>query len=240
MKRGEAGDEIYNTADYYGVGQQYSDKTESYAVRKYIDPSLIGINFSAAVVETLNSAGSITVNFTVENTGSLTMHDLVLRESEYGEIYRLDTFEPGTQSINQKVNVGAPRNLTFTLEISDPSGNPYTYTAYITADHVGTAAAADDTPTIETPTDLVAEVGSSVSSALRTVLIVLAVLTVLAGIALIILSSLEKKERQRIARRRAARERRLREQALEAAGMLPRSGGNAPADGSTRVPRSRE
>ena len=109
-----------------------------------------------------------------------------------------------------------------------------------TADYVGTAAAADDTPTIETPTDLVAEVGSSVSSALRTVLIVLAVLTVLAGIALIILSSLEKKERQRIARRRAARERRLREQALEAAGMLPRSGGNAPADGSTRVPRSRE
>lgn len=236
----EARNVVFYIEGVDGVGQQYSDKTESYAVRKYIDPSLIGINFSAAVVETLNSAGSITVNFTVENTGSLTMHDLVLRESEYGEIYRLDTFEPGTQSINQKVNVGAPRNLTFTLEISDPSGNPYTYTAYITADYVGTVAATDDTPTIETPTDLVAEVGSSVSSALRTVLIVLAVLTVLAGIALIILSSLEKKERQRIARRRAARERRLREQALEAAGMLPRSGGNAPADGSTRVPRSRE
>ena len=236
----EARNVVFYIEGVDGVGQQYSDKTESYAVRKYIDPSLIGINFSAAVVETLNSAGSITVNFTVENTGSLTMHDLVLRESEYGEIYRLDTFEPGTQSINQKVNVGAPRNLTFTLEISDPSGNPYTYTAYITADYVGTAAATDNTPTIETPTDLVAEVGSSVSSALRTVLIVLAVLTVLAGIALIILSSLEKKERQRIARRRAARERRLREQALEAAGMLPRSGGNAPADGSTRVPRSRE
>lgn len=236
----EARNVVFYIEGVDGVGQQYSDKTESYAVRKYIDPSLIGINFSAAVVETLNSAGSITVNFTVENTGSLTMHDLVLRESEYGEIYRLDTFEPGTQSINQKVNVGAPRNLTFTLEISDPSGNPYTYTAYITADYVGTAVATDDTPTIETPTDLVAEVGSSVSSALRTVLIVLAVLTVLAGIALIILSSLEKKERQRIARRRAARERRLREQALEAAGMLPRSGGNAPADGSTRVPRSRE
>lgn len=236
----EARNVVFYIEGVDGVGQQYSDKTESYAVRKYIDPALIGINFSAAVVETLNSAGSITVNFTVENTGSLTMHDLVLRESEYGEIYRLDTFEPGTQSINQKVNVGAPRNLTFTLEVSDPSGNPYTYTAYITADYVGTAAATEDTPTIETPTDLVAEVGSSVSSALRTVLIVLAVLTVLAGIALIILSSLEKKERQRIARRRAARERKLREQALEAAGMLPRSGGNAPAGDTTRIPRSKE
>ena len=225
-----------------GVGQQYSDKTESYAVRKYIDPSLIGVNFSAAVVETLNSAGSITVNFTVENTGSLTMQNLVLRESEYGEIYRLETFEPGTQSINQKVNVGAPRDLAFTLEVADPSGNLYTYTAYVTADFVGTASSVDNTPTIETPTDIVAEVGSSVSSALRTVLIVLAVLTVFAGVALLILSSLEKKERERIARRRAARERKLREQAFEAAGMLPRSNGRnaVPPDDTTRIPRTRE
>ena len=99
----EARNVVFHIEGVDGVGQQYSDKTESYAVRKYIDPSLIGVNFSAAVVETLNSAGSITVNFTVENTGSLTMQNLVLRESEYGEIYRLETFEPGTQSINRCV-----------------------------------------------------------------------------------------------------------------------------------------
>lgn len=237
----EARNVVFNIVGEDGVGQQYSDKTQSYAVRKYIDPSLIGIDFSAAVVETLNSAGSITVNFTVTNTGSLTMEDMVLRESEYGEIYRLDTFAPGTQTINQKVNVGTPRDLTFTLEIADPSGNLYTYTAYITADYVGTAASTDETPAIETPADLVAEVGSSVSSALRTVLIVLAVLTVVAGVALVILSALEKKERERIARRRAARERKLREQALEAAGMLPRSRSSLPADnGTTRIPPTRK
>lgn len=237
----EARNVVFNIVGEDGVGQQYSDKTQSYAVRKYIDPSLIGIDFSAAVVETLNSAGSITVNFTVTNTGSLTMEDMVLRESEYGEIYRLDTFAPGTQTINQKVNVGTPRDLTFTLEIADPSGNLYTYTAYITADYVGTAASTDETPAIETPADLVAEVGSSVSSALRTVLIVLAVLTVVAGVALVILSALEKKERERIARRRAARERKLREQALEAAGMLPRSRSSLPPDnGTTRIPPTRK
>lgn len=237
----EARNVVFNIVGEDGVGQQYSDKTQSYAVRKYIDPSLIGIDFSAAVVETLNSAGSITVNFTVTNTGSLTMEDMVLRESEYGEIYRLDTFAPGTQTINQKVNVGTPRDLTFTLEIADPSGNLYTYTAYITADYVGTAASTDETPAIETPADLVAEVGSSVSSALRTVLIVLAVLTFVAGVALVILSALEKKERERIARRRAARERKLREQALEAAGMLPRSRSSLPPDnGTTRIPPTRK
>ncbi len=237
----EARNVVFNIVGEDGVGQQYSDKTQSYAVRKYIDPSLIGIDFSAAVVETLNSAGSITVNFTVTNTGSLTMEDMVLRESEYGEIYRLDTFAPGTQTINQKVNVSTPRDLTFTLEIADPSGNLYTYTAYITADYVGTAASTDETPAIETPADLVAEVGSSVSSALRTVLIVLAVLTVVAGVALVILSALEKKERERIARRRAARERKLREQALEAAGMLPRSRSSLPPDnGTTRIPPTRK
>lgn len=239
----EARNVVFNIEGEDGVGQQYSDKTQSYAVRKYIDPSLIGIDFSAAVVETLNSAGSITVNFTVTNTGSLTMEDMVLRESEYGEIYRLDTFAPGTQTINQKVNVGTPRDLTFTLEIADPSGNLYTYTAYITADYVGTAASTDETPAIETPADLVAEVGSSVSSALRTVLIVLAVLTVVAGVALVILSVLEKKERERIARRRAARERKLREQALEAAGMLPHSRSNSlPSDNNdtTRIPPTRK
>lgn len=239
----EARNVVFHIEGEDGVGQQYSDKTQSYAVRKYIDPSLIGIDFSAAVVETLNSAGSITVNFTVTNTGSLTMEDMVLRESEYGEIYRLDTFAPGTQTINQKVNVGTPRDLTFTLEIADPSGNLYTYTAYITADYVGTAASTDETPAIETLADLVAEVGSSVSSALRTVLIVLAVLTVVAGVALVILSALEKKERDRIARRRAARERKLREQALEAAGMLPHSRSNSlPSDnnGTTRIPPTRK
>ena len=83
------------------------------------------------------------------------------------------------------------------------------------------------------------------SSALRTVLIVLGVLTFMAGIALIILSTLAKRERERMARRRAARERKLREQALEAAGMLPRNrnGGSlsAPPDGNTaRYPRPKE
>ena len=224
-----------------GVGQQYSDKTPAYTVREYIDPALIGINFSATVVETLNSAGSITVAFTVENTGSLVMQNMVLSESEYGEVYRLEQFAPGVESINQKVNVGEPRDLTFTLEIADPSGNVYSYTAYIMADYVGTAVPAP-TPNMEPDTDLVAEVGSSISSALRTVLIVLAVLTVIAGIILIVLSSLEKKERQRMARRRAARERMLRQQALEAAGMMAKQRPDPalPGDGTAYRPPQHE
>ncbi|MBE5784328.1 MAG: hypothetical protein E7330_00860 [Clostridiales bacterium] len=236
----EARNVVFYIEGVDGIDQQYSDKTESYPVRVYIDPSLVGIDFSAAVAEPLNSAGSITVNFTVANTGSLTMQNMVLTEQEYGEIHRLESFAPGTENINAKVHVGTPRDLVFTLTLFDSSQNEYTYTAHITADYVGTVSEQEpEAPSVEEEGDLIAEVGSSVSSALRTVLIVLGILTVIALIALIILSSLEKKERARLARRRAIRERKLREQAMEEANALARGANRAvpPAGGTTqRIP----
>lgn len=233
----EARNVVFYIEGVDGIKQQYSDKTESFPVRAYIDPALIGIDFSAAVAETLNSAGSITVSFTVTNTGSLTMQNMVLTEKEYGEVHRLESFAPGTENINAKMHVGMPRDLVFTLSLLDPSGNEYTYTANITADYVGSISEQmPEAPAPEEEGDLIAEVGSSVSSALRTVLIVLGILTVIALVALLILSSLEKKERARLARRRAIRERKLREQALEEANALARGASRTapPANGSTQ------
>ena len=48
----------------------YEDKTKSYVVRKFIDPSLLGIQFKANVTETLNSAGSIEVQSAPEGVES--------------------------------------------------------------------------------------------------------------------------------------------------------------------------
>lgn len=224
------------------TGTAYSDHTETYTVRKYIDPSLIGISFRAEVSQPLDASGSISINFYVENNGSLEMRNLVLSEAEYGVLYQLGSVPQGTQTINQRMNAGTPRELSFTLTIEDPSGNLYTYNAYITAGYVGVESEATPAPDVEVQGgDLVSEVGGSISSALRTVLIVLVVLTVIAGVALMMLTSLEKEERKRIARRKAMRERQLRAQ-MEGGdiGGLPGGSPRAPSqiDGATkRIPR---
>lgn len=153
----------------------------------------------------------------MENTGSMDMQNLKLSESEYGLLYMLESVPRGTQTINQKMSIGSPRDLIFKLEIEDPSGNIYTYNAYIKADYVGVEAAPTSTPSVTTEEDVLNEVGGSISSALRTVLIVLIILTVIAGIALIILDHQEKEERKRIARRRAQREKMMRAQLEEEA-----------------------
>jgi uncharacterized repeat protein (TIGR01451 family) len=208
---------VFNIFGVDATNTNYTDHTETFVVRKYIDPSLIGISFSAEVASPLDSNGSISLNFTIENTGSMDMQNLRLSESEYGELYILESVPRGTQTINQKMSVGSPRDLLFKLEIEDPSGNVYTYSAYIKADYVGVEAAATAEPSTDDEEDVLNEVGGSISSALRTVLIVLIILTVIAGIALIILDHQEKEERKRIARRRAQREKMMRAQLEEEA-----------------------
>lgn len=235
---------VFNISGIDATNTNYSDHTETYVVRKYIDPSLIGISFSAEVASPLDSAGSISLNFTVENTGSMDMQNLKLSESEYGLLYMLESVPRGTQTINQKMSVGSPRDLIFKLEIEDPSGNIYTYNAYIKADYVGVEAAPTSTPSVTTEEDVLNEVGGSISSALRTVLIVLIILTVIAGIALIILDHQEKEERKRIARRRAQREKMMRtqleEEAKRQAALHSRIGSGTNDDlGSTRISTSR-
>lgn len=235
---------VFNISGIDATNTNYSDHTETYVVRKYIDPSLIGISFSAEVASPLDSAGSISLNFTVENTGSMDMQNLKLSESEYGLLYMLESVPRGTQTINQKMSVGSPRDLIFKLEIEDPSGNIYTYNAYIKADYVGIEAAPTSTPSVTTEEDVLNEVGGSISSALRTVLIVLIILTVIAGIALIILDHQEKEERKRIARRRAQREKMMRtqleEEAKRQAALHSRIGSDTNDDfGSTRISSGR-
>lgn len=235
---------VFNISGIDATNTNYSDHTETYVVRKYIDPSLIGISFSAEVASPLDSAGSISLNFIVENTGSMDMQNLKLSESEYGLLYMLESVPRGTQTINQKMSVGSPRDLIFKLEIEDPSGNIYTYNAYIKADYVGVEAAPTSTPSVTTEEDVLNEVGGSISSALRTVLIVLIILTVIAGIALIILDHQEKEERKRIARRRAQREKMMRaqleEEAKRQAALHSRiSSGSGDDLGSTRISSGR-
>ncbi len=206
-------------------GQTYEDQTKSFVVRKYIDPSLLGVDFKAEVLETLNATGSIKVKFTFVNTGEMQMNDLVLSEQTANELYRQDVFPQGELATEQTIYVGEPRDLVFTLSLTDPAGNPYTYTANIAASYLGDgflATAATPETVLDSPEVLGESIGGSISTALRTALIVLGVLTFAALIALIVLSVLERKERERIARAKRRREKLLREQQA-GAGFTPQA-----------------
>ncbi|MBR5292455.1 MAG: hypothetical protein IKU32_06000 [Clostridia bacterium] len=214
---------VFNLSGETGNGDDYEDKTKSYVVRKYIDPSLLGIQLTASVTETLNSAGSVEIKFDINNTGTMEMKDLVISEvtteiAEDGtekqkltELYRTDTLPTGTFSTPITLYVGQPRDLAFLVEMKDPAGNPYTYNAYVTADYLGVGNV-EETPDAQQSAinTLGASVGDSINKALTIALIVLGALVVVSVIAMIVLSALEKKQRREAARRRAARERRAR------------------------------
>lgn len=215
---------VFHVSGKSASGEKYENNTKSFVVRKYIDPALLGIEFSAAVLEPLNSAGSITVRFTINNTGSLDMTDLVISEKTQGtdeegnptdvltEIARKDVVGPGEFTSDQVIFVGQPRELIFQLDMNDPAGNPYTYTAHITGDSIGVYNPADAE---EAQQDVIqalgVQIGTGISRALSVALIVLAVLIVLAIIALIVLRRLERQQRREAARRRARRERQRQE-----------------------------
>ena len=207
---------VFHVSGESASGEKYENNTKSFVVRKYIDPALLGIDFSAAVLEPLNSAGSITVRFTINNTGSLDMTDLVISEKTQGtdeegnptdvltEITRKDVVGPGKFSSDQVIFVGQPRELVFQLDMTDPAGNPYTYTAHITGDSIGVYDPADAE---EAQQDVIqalgVQIGTGISRALSVALIVLAVLIVLAIIALIVLRRLER-QRQELLRQQQA------------------------------------
>ena len=207
---------VFHVSGESASGEKYENNTKSFVVRKYIDPALLGIDFSAAVLEPLNSAGSITVRFTINNTGSLDMTDLVISEKTQGtdeegnptdvltEITRKDVVGPGEFSSDQVIFVGQPRELVFQLDMTDPAGNPYTYTAHITGDSIGVYDPADAE---EAQQDVIqalgVQIGTGISRALSVALIVLAVLIVLAIIALIVLRRLER-QRQELLRQQQA------------------------------------
>lgn len=186
-------------------GEEFFDKTESKTVRRYIDPASLGMEFGVEVLEPLNANGTIKVQFKINNTGSVNYSSLTISEAEAGELYRQEELSPGVHPIEQTVYVGAPRDLVFTLDVVDPVGNPYSYTAHITANHIAVEGMPDMTPGADFAQQIESlgmKVGSTVSNTLMVILIVLFILTAIAAAALIALSALEKKHKAIAAQKR--------------------------------------
>ena len=170
-------------------GQPYENRTTSYEVWPYVDPSHVSLSLSATVLQPLTDSGRMKVRFTIQNNSNVDMVNALISEKELGNIEPLDILPLGETTIDKDLLISGPRELAFTLTASDPSGVQHTYEAKLNADYVSLSSPAPSaTPAQEEPAS-----AGGMSGTLVTVLIVLAALMAVAGIALLALSIYERK-----------------------------------------------
>ena len=191
---------VFYVSGTYDEGKEFEDNTESYTVRPYINPALLGLKFRAEVRRQLDSENNIGLTFTVENTGRLAYTNLVLTEEQLGytihEIHGLAAAsEPVSFDVDLKLD--EPRELVFVLTALDPSGNEHTFDARINAQNIDVDPAIPNvTPpnNSDTSTDIVdldldkqiSEAGQRLNRTFNTIkiifILILAVIAVLAAL----------------------------------------------------------
>ncbi len=125
-----------NGVDYNDT--EFKDNTSSYVVRPYIDTSLLGLAFTAVTKTSLTPENMISIEFEVQNTGSLEFYNLSVSEQQLGyELYSWNKLDVGaSEEAVVDVNIGSVRDLVFVLTAEDSSGNTYTHEAYVTAENI--------------------------------------------------------------------------------------------------------
>ena len=171
-------------------GQPYENKTTSFEVWPYVDPSHVSLTLSATVLQPLTDSGRMKVRFTIQNNSNVDMVNALISEKELGNIEPMDILPLGETTIEKELLVNAPRELEFLLTASDPSGAQHTYEAKLKADYVSLAS---PTPAASPAGEEEPANAGGMSGTLVTVLIVLAALMAVAGIALLALSIYERK-----------------------------------------------
>lgn len=127
----------------------FYDNTQSCAIRPYIDPSELGIDFSVEINSPLNNENVISLTFNIRNTGKTDYTDVSIEEKEIGILIdKFDVLRPSETpiSIPRDVSIDGPRKLVFTLTAHDTSGNEYTYDLALNANYDGDILPAGETP----------------------------------------------------------------------------------------------
>ncbi len=130
---------VFYITGTYDEGKEFTDNTESYTIRPYINPALLGLKFRAEVRRQLDSQNNIGLTFTVENTGRLPYTSVALSEEQLGyTIHEISELPVSGEpvSFNVDLKIDEPRELVFLLTALDPSGNVHTFDAHINAENI--------------------------------------------------------------------------------------------------------
>ncbi len=172
------------------AGGAYEESTKEYSVYPYIDPSLLGLSLNVTPLSQLSSNGEMKVLFTLENTGSVELTNITLKEDGIEEVIEeIDSLAIGRTDFEEVLQIGEPRKLVFTLSFRDPTGQPHTYMTMLTANTVNDIGGLSASAIQLTGGTFVAPI----TDVLVVIFYILLAITVVTGILLVALSVAEKK-----------------------------------------------
>ncbi|HRX59051.1 MAG TPA: hypothetical protein P5075_09780 [Eubacteriales bacterium] len=173
--------------------ETYTLETEnSYEVYPFVDESQISVTVTAeTVTQWTSETGSVTARIVITNHSTVELTNITISETSIGVIKNYEVLSAGETTFDQEIELGSPRNLSFTVKGYDPTGTNRTLASCLMPVAYGT-----ETATAEPTATPVQNTGSltlfnNLSAGISKVLIVLGALMVLSFIVLIVLTAIE-------------------------------------------------
>lgn len=181
----------------------FVDKTASVAVRPYINPDELGIDFSVEILDYKNENSTIVLQFSLMNTGSIDYHNVSIMEKNLNlqVCTPYEILRPSSQPklIPFEITLEEETDLIFELTATDTSGNSYSYQINLRAGGETSVLPSGQTPQPANPTvvedlelghkldNLLTNIGKELTSIYK----VLGIVAIVIGIALIALAIIE-------------------------------------------------
>lgn len=174
-------------------GEDYTLQTENpYEVYPFIDESQINVTVAAETVTQWSAeSGKVTARITIVNHSTVELTNVTVFETSIGVVKTYETLAAGETTFDQEIELGSPKNLSFTVKGYDPTGTNRVLASCLMPVAYGTGTAT--VPTI-TPVPDNGNMGlfNTLSSAITKILIVLGVLMVLSFVVLVVLTAMER------------------------------------------------
>lgn len=184
---------LTGTDPFAGLYEIKPTESEFYEVYPFVDASQINVSVRAETITPWTQAsGKVSARIIITNHSSVELTGITVSETMLGVVKNFDLLPAGDTTFDQEIQLGAPRNLTFTVKGYDPTGAYRELATCPMPIAYGTETAAPASPTpVQTDAGGI-RIFSGISSGIATILIILGVLMVLSVIILVALTAMER------------------------------------------------
>jgi hypothetical protein len=182
-------------------GEPYALSPDNvYEVYPFVDESQINVTVVAETVTAWSvDAGALTTRVIITNHSTVELTSITVMETSIGVVKTFETLPAGETTFDQEIQLGSPRNLSFTVKGYDPTGTNRELASCLLPVAYGTEEAqettAEATPAPNSGGNMT--LFNDLSSAITKLLIVLGVMMLVAFVILVVLTAMEQARKPR-------------------------------------------